>query len=108
MDDLRKRAEALKTESAINIYKKALGWQELAMDALERSHATAPRLRRPDAERSWEDGYTAVMKRSLAWILIAIMLVLLVMARENIPTWLTEYNHEAARGNDDLEWLSQP
>ena len=47
-------------------------------------------------------------KRPLAWILIAIMLILLVMAREDMPTWLTGYNRESAPGNDDLEWLSQP
>jgi hypothetical protein len=47
-------------------------------------------------------------KHPLAWILIAIMLILLVTARENIPAWLAEYNREAARGNNDLEWLPQP
>jgi hypothetical protein len=46
--------------------------------------------------------------RPLAWILIAIMLILLVMAHENIPAWLTGYNRESAPGNDGLEWLSQP
>jgi hypothetical protein len=47
-------------------------------------------------------------KHPLAWILIAIMLILLVTARENIPAWLAEYKRKAARGNNDLEWLPQP
>jgi hypothetical protein len=36
------------------------------------------------------------------------MLILFVPARENMPAWLTEYNRETARENDDLEWLSPP
>jgi hypothetical protein len=39
MSDLKKRAEALKAEPATNIYKKALKWQELALEAIERVEA---------------------------------------------------------------------
>ena len=35
-DDLRKRAETLSAEPGTNLYKKALKWQELALETIER------------------------------------------------------------------------
>jgi hypothetical protein len=36
MDDLEERAEVLSAETGTNLYKKALKWQELALEAIER------------------------------------------------------------------------